>query len=223
MSFDPVSYAMGSGAGAARGYAEGYDDGYASGESDGYTDGYALGESEGYTEGYAAGADSVLDGADGKIVSGGELVDQTPYGTVTENGSYDTTEHDSVEVSVEQGYVDFAAVTGTLADPWGSLGYDGVLNMLDGIASVLRAWASMAIDGTAIGMGDVTVPLIAGGTRINAIGAVVDASSSQAFHVAWDENGLVSAYMEQDGAISDLSGYAGLIPTTLYVPVTGEG
>ena len=195
MSFDPVSYAMGSGAGAARGYAEGYDD----------------------------GADSVLDGADGKVVSGGELVEQTPYGTVTENGSYDTTEHDSVEVSVEQGYVDFAAVTGTLADPWGSLGYGGVFDMLDGISSVLCASASMAIDGTALGMGDVTVPLMAGGTRINAFGAVVDASSSQAFHVAWDENGLVSAYMEQDGAISDLSGYAGLIPTTLYVPVTGEG
>ena len=211
MSFDPVSYAMGSGAGAARGYAEGYDDGYASGES------------EGYTEGYADGADSVLDGADGKVVSGGELVEQTPYGTVTENGSYDTTEHDSVEVSVEQGYVDFAAVTGTLADPWGSLGYAGVRDMLDGISSVLRAWASMAIDGTALGMGHVTLPLIAGGTHITAFGAVVGASSSQAFHVAWDAGGLVSAYMEQDGAISDLSGYAGLIPTTLYVPVTGEG
>ena len=211
MSFDPVSYAMGSGAGAARGYAEGYGDGYASGES------------EGYTEGYADGADSVLDGADGKVVSGGELVEQTPYGTVTENGSYDTTEHDSVEVSVEQGYVDFAAVTGTLADPWGSLGYAGVLDMLDGISSVLRASASMDMDGTALGMGHVTVPLNTGGTRITAFGAVVDASSSQAFHVAWDENGLVSAYMEQDGAISDLSGYAGLIPTTLYVPVTGEG
>ncbi len=208
MSFDPVSYAIGCGAGAARGYS----------------DGYAAGETDGYAEGYSDGESSVLDGANGKVVSDGELVEQTPYGTVTENGSYDTTENDSVTVEVEQGYMGFETVSGTLDDPWGSLSFNEVLAAVGACFGTIHAAPMMAFDGSAIGMGSGAVALFPQSpAAVMGMAALVDASSSTAAKIIWDGNGLASAYVEQNGTITDLSQYAGLIDTVFYLPTQGGG
>ncbi len=207
MSFDPVSYAMGRQAGGGS-YQEGYDDGY----------------SVGYAQGEDAGRADVLSGANvGKVVVyddvGYQLAEQTEI-TVDENGIVNTTLVKEVNIDVPLGYTKFRIIEGTLANPLGNSGLtiQGLINSLTKLQSSIGAMARIEYDASVIGAGTGVGFLSPSELFINAIGAHVTSNASSAFTMTWGTTGLSSAYMEQNGTITDISQYASLITTTIAIP-----
>ncbi len=124
-------------------------------------------------------------------------------------------------------------ITGTLADPWGDVGFDALYEALplynnDNSIVVRNATAIMLIDGTELGMGVAKLPLH----------SVIDSNSTEfiigdgfsfvtagflACESGWERDGLYSAYVisgsSQDNSYTDtdVKEYASLIPTTLTI------
>lgn len=148
--------------------------------------------------------------------------------TVTQNGTQNITPDSgydglsSVAVTTNvPGYTGYDAISGTLAAPFGSFSFDEISYAINYIVSHLGAYTAINYNASAIGAGVGNGAMNGSGTQIFANGAVVTSSASSAFMATWDENGLVSAYMEQNGTITDISQYASLITTTVYLPTEG--
>jgi len=191
---------------------------------------YAAPQGEAYDQ-VSVGVPNSYDSEDeGKVVLGGQLVSQGSN-TVTTNDTYDTTLINSLTVQVPQGggsgYDSYETITGTLANPLGTYSFADISSALQGFAYDTGGFARSDYDASAIsaGTGFGSVFYDSDNYELWAVGALVDGanSSSSAFTMIWDANGLVSAYMEQNGTITDISPYASLITTTIYIPTIGGG
>ncbi len=160
------------------------------------------------------------------VVSSGasyELQSQTARSeSITANGTYDTTYNNEVTVNVDGGYKNFSTITGTLANPWGSRTFADIMSAVNNFMVTVGAMPVIGYDATAISAGTGQGALYFNGNNLVAMGADITSSTSRAFTMTWDANGLVSAYMEQNGTITDISQYDSLITTTIYLPTKGE-
>lgn len=161
---------------------------------------------------------------EGKVVHDGALFSQGSD-TVTTNDTYDTTLISSLTVAVPQGYDSYETITGTLANPWGTYTFADIAEFCSNFASKITGAMRIEYDASAISAGTGFGFIFNSGSTLIAVGALVDGanSSSSAFTMTWDDTGLVSAYMEQNGTITDISAYASLITTTIGLPKTGGG
>lgn len=226
MSFDPVSYLMGKESGGGGGSSVTVEPLTVT-ENGTYT----APEGEAFSPVTVLVQNSFSADDEGKVVVNRPDVGdnyyvldaQTEHATVTSNGTYDTTTNNSVTVNVPQGYTGFETVTGTIDYPWGNNSFADVLSRLAAFTGAIGASAWMLYDAAALGMGSGVLTLFPdeGDASIFGSGAIVDASSSMAVNIRWDATGLVSAYIEQNGTITDLYQYAALVTTTLYGPTDG--
>lgn len=145
--------------------------------------------------------------------------------TINANGTYDTTTNNEVTVDVPQsggsGYDSHETITGTLTAPFGSLSFGDAADYISSFSEEIGAYPVINYDASAIGAGSGSGALFSIGGMLAAIGANVTSSTSSAFMMVWGANGLVSAYMEQNGTITDISQYASLITTTVNLPTKG--
>lgn len=198
MSFDPVSYIMGAKSGG------GYDKGYAAGYEDATRDMLSLPNQ-------------------GKVVWEGDLQTQEAY-TYTENGTYDTTLINSVEVDVPTSppgpHID--TLTGTLSNPWDSI---DLAHMTTASKLGLHGFTLFRIDAdvSALQMGINTIslmltPAISGNFIFSALGWV-DNTDYQMSVAEYDEadGSLVTLQALMNGSWIDLIAYASVCPTTAYV------
>ncbi len=202
MSFDPVSYVMGAKSGGSydKGYADGYDDGSHDAEQT------ILSEQN-----------------NGMVVWYGRLETQGPY-TYTENGTYNTTLVDTVEVDVPTSppgpHID--TLSGTLSNPWDSI---DVAQMDPRTKQPLHALTMFRIDADvrALQMGISTISLMltpnnAGNFVFSALGWV-DNRDYQMVVAEYDEadGSLVTLQALMNGSWIDLTAYASACLTTAYV------
>lgn len=106
-------------------------------------------------------------------------------------------------------------ITGTLANPFGSVDADTLGPALDS----MNASATFVADASALGAGTVIARLGGNSDTIWGNGASFDISDSvSAFGLTWVSSGsLVFAKMFSGGNVIDISTYASMIPTTLTV------
>lgn len=123
-------------------------------------------------------------------------------------------------------------IEGTLAEPWGDVGFDALYEALpfyndDGTIIARNATAIIKLDGANLGMGTAILPLHSTKTESNDF-IVGDGfnTASGGFLAAtgiWNEDGVYEADVYQgsvqDGAYVDtnVKAYASLIPTTLTI------
>ena len=186
---------------------------------------YPSGGYDGFSDFVVSVPNSYTADDEGKVVmDSGGIYDLQPQTTrsniIIVNGTYDTTLNNSVTVEVP-GYSAFATFSGTLANPWGDLTFEEVRNAVAPFSLAIRALPGITYDATAIGAGTGIGVLRVNGNNLMANGAYITSSASSAYTMIWDANGLVSAYMEQNGTITDISQYASLITTTIYLPTEG--
>lgn len=201
MSFDPVSYIMG-----AKNGGGGYDEGYAKG----YTD---------------AQMDLLSKGNQGMVVYDGSLLPQSEE-TYTENGTYNTTLINSVEVDVPTSPSppgpQIETLSGTLSNPWDFI---DLSDLTPGGKVFLHAYSLFRInaDLTALQMGLTEISLMltpnpAGNFAFSALGWV-DNTDYQMMVAEYDETdgSLVTLQALMNGSWIDLTAYASVCPTTAYV------
>ena len=158
---------------------------------------------------------------EGMVVFNQTLVAQTArIDEITQNGTYDTTYNDSVSVEVATGFNTYETVTGTLASPFGDYTFQAIFSLVLYVRAQFKCYMSMKIDASALSLGESDFALYTYNDGSRLIGMISDVQtlSSTAGTITWDDTGLVSAYMEQNGTITDLSPYASQIITTLYLP-----
>lgn len=201
MSFDPVSYIMGAKSGGG-----GYDEGYAKGYMD-------------------AQLELLSVDNQGMVVYDGALIHQTEE-TYTENGTYDTTLINSVEIDVPTSpsppgpHID--TLSGTLSNPWDFIDVSGMNPLQKGLlhsATLFRINADL----TALQMGITAISLMltpnpAGNFAFSALGWV-DNTDYQMMVAEYDEadGSLVTLQALMNGSWIDLTAYASVCPTTAYV------
>ena len=107
--------------------------------------------------------------------------------------------------------------TGTLADIFTNMTEDERHLFTD--LSIMN-WdknAVIQIDATALGMGQYNQTLTSDTIIFETSGADISSYNSIANNIWWESNGgdLMSAYIEQNGTITDLSSYASMVGVTI--------
>lgn len=190
----------------------GYDDGYRAGYADGSID-----------EKNAILNNTTLKKVVGFDKDGYYLVTQDSK-SITNNGTYNTAYNDEVTVNVEKGYDGYQSISGTLNNILGSSGitFERLIGKIRAVQLSIIAMPRIEYDATAISAGTGFGSIYAYNTQLYAVGANVESNTSSAFMMTWDRNGLVSAYIEQNGTVTDISPYAQAITTTIYLPTKEE-
>lgn len=133
---------------------------------------------------------------------------------------YDEENSEWVEISTSGGggggdknvYVE---VSGTLANPWGSIDYAELVTKIDQREAV----AMLYFEGSQIPGGqDITGYLEATPRNLFMSGAILEAEPTACYEIFWGESGsLGEGYMEIAGVNNDITEYIGDIPTELTV------
>lgn len=119
-------------------------------------------------------------------------------------------------ISVNQNHTE--TVTGTVANPWGGVNYTTLVNAI----RENEASAIISIDATSLGIATPIFNHLLYNTSYQGLetnGASIVGSSMQAYVIVWNaQGGVQSAQMQQPGgALTDLSTYASVIPTSITI------
>lgn len=123
-------------------------------------------------------------------------------------------------------------ITGTLAEPWGDVGFDALFEALplyhdDTTTTARNATAIIRIDGTSLGMGSAKLPLHSYESGLSDFiygdGIAILAKGFLAAEGGWKKDGICEANIytgsSQDWTYTetDIEAYASAIPTTLTI------
>lgn len=133
-----------------------------------------------------------------------------------------------VEVDVpSEGFTNYMARTGVLTDILSNTGvsFASIVTDLRNLFNRLHVWPWAIIDASQIGLGTGGGPIVEATendqTVLKLLSGQVDQSSSLAATIKWDSTGLISAYVEQNGTITNLLSVASQINITIYLPWGG--
>lgn len=131
------------------------------------------------------------------------------------------------EVKVDvpsEGYTNYMARTGVLTDILSNTGmsFATIVSHFRNLSNCLHVWPWAIIDASQIGLGTGGGPILTvtenDQTVLKLLSGQVDQSSSLATTITWDSTGLISAYVEQNGTITNLLSVASQINITIYLP-----
>jgi hypothetical protein len=161
----------------------------------------------------------------GKVVNASkQLVAQSDYGSVTSNGTYDTTDNNSITVNVEPGivYINDGANggTATLANPFDGLNYQTLMNGMRFQYAVWNAFIYFQFQGM-----DILYHPFAANGAINAMAFLPNDGQGNPIgaYALWNSNGILQDLeVLSGGQLQDLSSIAASIPCQTVIYGTTE-
>lgn len=156
----------------------------------------------------------------GKVVNASkQLVAQSDYGSVNSNGTYDTTDNNSITVNVEPVIVYLNdgtnGGTATLANPFYGLNYQTLMYGMSHLNAIWNAFISFQFQGM-----NVLFHPFAANDAINAMAFLPNDGQGNPIgaYAQWNGNGGLDAlYLLSGGQLQDLSSMAANIPCTTII------
>ena len=135
---------------------------------------------------------------------------------------------DSVQVELDHsgsdGYISYQTIEGTVDNPLGDSGlsFSDLVNRIKMFTLTVGAYPAIFYDATAIGVGRGNGYITIDSDYIYASAAAISSEVNKSFAISWSESGLLGAYMQDSGVVTDISPYAQSIITNIFLPTKEE-